>query len=100
MSFIYGRYRRTTSPFDINMAYESGYDMCVYFKGINTEDIMRFMYDLYYSRDKANRKYSTVFLNGKDFDKVYSTFDKAKIAMNNKINFSIIIGYFSSVKKG
>lgn len=79
------------SPFDINMAYESGYDMCVHFAGITPEQAMGFMLDLYYSRSEKNHKYTTIFLNGKDFDKVYDAFNKAKQAMGGTIKIPLVI---------
>lgn len=79
------------SPFDINMAYESGYDMCVHFAGLTPEQAMGFMLDLYYARSEKNHKYTTMFLNGKDFDKVYDAFHKAKIAMGGDIRIPLVI---------
>ncbi|TFG17735.1 MAG: hypothetical protein EU530_10235, partial [Promethearchaeota archaeon] len=79
------------SPFDINMAYESGYDMCVHFSGLSPEEATGFMLDLYYSRYEKNHKYTTIFLNGKDFDKVYDAFNKAKKAMGGTIKIPIVI---------
>ena len=79
------------SPFDINMAYESGYDMCVHFAGITPEQAMGFMLDLYYARSPKNHRYTTMFLNGKDFDKVYDAFNKAKKAMGGDIRIALVI---------
>jgi methylene-tetrahydromethanopterin dehydrogenase len=54
------------SPFDVNMAYDSGWDAVIPYAGVGLEDIAAFTQDAIFSRGPRGVRHTALFIGGRD----------------------------------
>lgn len=69
------------SPFDINVAYDAGYDIVVPLGGIDEWNIVRIIEDAMFSRGQKNAMYTKIFLNGSNHAQLKRILDIARETM-------------------
>ena len=69
------------SPFDVNMAYDAGYDAVVPYTGATPADVTTLTQDAIFSRGPKGVKRTGLFIGGRDLETALRMFDAAKKAM-------------------
>ncbi len=69
------------SPFDINVAYDAGYDVVVPLGGISESNINRIIEDAMFSRGEKGAKDTKIFLNGSNHAQLKRILDIARESM-------------------
>ena len=69
------------SPFDVNMAYDAGYDAVVPYTGTTPADVTTLTQDAIFSRGPKGVKRTGLFIGGRDLETALQMFDAAKKAM-------------------
>lgn len=69
------------SPFDVNMAYEAGYDGVIPYSGIALADIHAFTQDTIFSRSPEGIKKTSIFIGGRAFIPAIDMLNRARSAM-------------------
>lgn len=69
------------SPFDVNMAYDAGWDAVIPYAGVGLEDMAGFTQDAIFSRGPKGAKRTAIFIGGRDPVLASDMLDAAKGAM-------------------
>jgi len=69
------------SPFDVNMAYDAGYDAVVAYAGMSVADVVTLTQDAIFSRGPKGVRRTGIFIGGRDLDLALQMLDAAKKAM-------------------
>ena len=69
------------SPFDVNMAYDAGFDAVIGYSGIDTKNIAALVQDAIFSRSLTDTHRTGLFIGGKDLIGSLDMLDAAKKAM-------------------
>ncbi len=69
------------SPFDVNMAYDAGYDAIIPYTNVTLPDIKSLVQDAIFSRSLSNAKKTGIFICGKDVSLALDMMDSAKQSM-------------------
>jgi methylene-tetrahydromethanopterin dehydrogenase len=69
------------SPFDVNMAYDAGYDAVVPYTGAQLADVTTLTQDAIFSRGPKGVRRTGLFIGGRDLNTALQMFDAAKKAM-------------------
>ncbi|TFG17734.1 MAG: hypothetical protein EU530_10230 [Promethearchaeota archaeon] len=77
------------TPYDITMAYDSGYDAVIHFEDVKPEETVGLIQDLVFSR--RNNKYTTLFLNGRHENVFFEVLERVKKAMFGPFKVSVVI---------
>ena len=77
------------SPFDINMAYDSGFDKVSTYTNVEMDDINDLVQDIVFSRHPNDCKKTGLFIAGEDDEKAIEMMEKAKKAMVPPFEISI-----------
>ena len=80
---------KIVSPFDINMAYDSGFDNVATYTNITIDDISDLVQDIIFSRHPNDCKKTGLFIAGEDAEEAIETLEKAKKAMVPPFEISI-----------
>ncbi len=72
---------RHTSPFDINMAYDAGWDAAIPYSGVELEEVADLVQDTIFSRGPKGVRWTGIFLGGKDVYLALDMMEKAQEAM-------------------
>lgn len=78
------------SPFDVNMAYDAGYDAVVPYTGVTLADVVTLTQDAIFSRGPKRVRRTGIFIGGRDPDLALDMLDAAKKAMVPPFEVSII----------
>lgn len=70
-----------TSPFDINMAVDAGYDLAFPYQGLKLHEIKDMTQDVIFSRGPAGVKKTGIFIGGRDIGLAMDMLEKTKKAM-------------------
>jgi methylene-tetrahydromethanopterin dehydrogenase len=70
-----------TSPFDINMAVDAGFDAVVPYGNVQLNEVHALVQDAIFSRGPAGVKRTAIFIGGRDIGLALSMLDHAKKAM-------------------
>ncbi|MEM3587423.1 MAG: NAD(P)-dependent methylenetetrahydromethanopterin dehydrogenase, partial [Candidatus Jordarchaeaceae archaeon] len=65
------------SPFDMNMAYDAGFDVVIPLGGVKTEDTQKLVQDIIFSRGPKGAKYTAIFVGGSNVNQAQEIFEKA-----------------------
>ncbi|MEM2145905.1 MAG: NAD(P)-dependent methylenetetrahydromethanopterin dehydrogenase [Candidatus Jordarchaeaceae archaeon] len=65
------------SPFDMNMAYDAGFDVVIPLGGVKPEDAQRLVQDIIFSRGPKGAKFTAIFVGGSNVNQAQEIFDKA-----------------------
>lgn len=77
------------SPFDVNMAYDSGFDKVSTYTNVEMDDINDLVQDIVFSRHPNDCKKTGLFIAGEDDEKAIEMMEKAKKAMVPPFEISI-----------
>jgi methylene-tetrahydromethanopterin dehydrogenase len=77
------------TPYDITMAYDSGYDAVIHFEDVKPEETIGLIQDLVFSR--RNNKYTTLFLNGRHENVFFEVLERVKKSMFGPFKVSVVI---------
>ena len=69
---------KIVSPFDINMAYDSGFDNVATYTNITMEDVPDLVQDIIFSRHPNDCKKTGLFIAGEDAEEAIEMLEKAK----------------------
>ncbi|MBN8771511.1 MAG: methylenetetrahydromethanopterin dehydrogenase [Thiobacillus sp.] len=69
------------SPFDVNMAYDAGWNAVIPYSGVGLEDIAGFTQDAIFSRGPKGVKHTGIFIGGRDPMLAAGMLDAARKAM-------------------
>jgi len=69
------------SPFDVNMAYDAGWNAVIPYSGVGLEDIASFTQDAIFSRGPKGVKHTGIFIGGRDPMLAAGMLDAARKAM-------------------
>jgi len=73
--------RTHTSPFDINMAVDAGYDMAFHYQNVQLNEITDMTQDVIFSRGPTGVKKTGIFIGGRDIGLAMDMLSAAKKAM-------------------
>jgi len=79
------------SPFDVNMAYDAGYDAVVPYTGASVDDVTTLTQDAIFSRGPKGVKRTGLFIGGRDLATAMSMLDAAKKAMVPPFEVSVLV---------
>jgi methylene-tetrahydromethanopterin dehydrogenase len=79
------------SPFDVNMAYDAGYDAVVPYTGATVQDVTTLTQDAIFSRGPKGVKRTGLFIGGRDLTTSLAMFDAAKKAMVPPFEVSVLV---------
>ena len=80
---------KIVSPFDINMAYDSGFDNVATYTNITIDDISDLVQDIIFSRHPNDCKKTGLFISGEDAEEAIEMLEKAKKAMVSPFEISV-----------
>jgi methylene-tetrahydromethanopterin dehydrogenase len=79
------------SPFDVNMAYDAGYDAVMPYTGVTLPDVTTLTQDAIFSRGPKGAKRTGLFIGGRDLSMALQMFDAAKKAMVPPFEVSVFV---------
>ncbi len=72
---------KNLSPFDVNMAYDAGWDACTPYVGVSLEEVRGLVQDAIFSRGPKGVKRTGIFLGGRDAHLAMDMLEAARAAM-------------------
>jgi methylene-tetrahydromethanopterin dehydrogenase len=72
---------KNASPFDVNMAYDAGYDKIMPYTNVRLGEVTALTQDAMFSRSPSGIKREAIFIGGRDIDLAMQMISKAKAAM-------------------
>lgn len=72
---------KNLSPFDVNMAYDAGWDACTPYVGVQLEEVAGLVQDAIFSRGPKGVKRTGIFLGGRDGHLAMDMLEAARKAM-------------------
>jgi methylene-tetrahydromethanopterin dehydrogenase len=81
---------RHPTPFDILMAYDSGFDAIVPYQEVGAEDVRDIVQDAMFSRGVKGVNSTTIFIGGKDIEKSREILEGVKKSMFPPFEISVI----------
>jgi len=79
-----------TSPFDINMAADAGFDLVIPYNNVLLEHVQRLVQDTIFSRDQHGIKQTGIFFGGRNVDLSLDMLDAAEKAMVPPFQVSVL----------
>ena len=80
---------KIVSPFDINMAYDSGFDNVATYTNITMDEVSDLVQDIIFSRHPNDCKKTGLFIAGEDAEEAIEMLEKAKKAMVPPFQISV-----------
>jgi len=80
---------KIVSPFDINMAYDSGFDNVATYTNITLDEVSDLVQDIIFSRHPNDCKKTGLFIGGEDAEEAIEMLEKAKKAMVPPFKISV-----------
>ncbi len=71
---------KNASPFDVNMAYDGGFDKIMPYVNVNLGEVTGLVQDAIFSRSANGQKRQAIFIGGRDIDLAMDMFEAAKKA--------------------
>jgi len=72
---------KNASPFDVNMAFDAGFDKIVPYTNVELKEVMGLVQDAIFSRGPSGIKRESVFIGGRDIDVAMDMLDVARKSM-------------------
>ena len=72
---------KNASPFDVNMAFDAGFDKIVPYTNIELKEVMGLVQDAIFSRSPSGVKREGIFIGGRDIDVAMDMLEAARKAM-------------------
>ncbi len=80
---------KNASPFDVNMAFDAGYEKIIPYTNVELKEVMGLVQDAIFSRSPAGVKREGVFIGGRDIDLAMDMLAKAKESMVPPFEISV-----------
>jgi len=80
---------KNASPFDVNMAYDAGFDQVVPYTNVSLDEVVALTQDAIFSRSPSGIKREGIFIGGRDIDLAIQMLNSCKGAMFNPFVCSI-----------
>jgi methylene-tetrahydromethanopterin dehydrogenase len=80
---------KNASPFDVNMAYDAGYDKIMPYTNVGLAEVTGLAQDIIFSRSPSGIKREAVFIGGRDIDLAMQMIDACKKGMFAQFTCSI-----------
>jgi len=81
---------KNASPFDVNMAYDAGYDKIMPYTNVSLSEVAGLTQDAIFSRSPSGVKQEAIFIGGRDIDLAMYMLTAAKNAMFDPFRCSIL----------
>lgn len=81
---------KNVSPFDVNMAYDAGWDACMAYVGVTLEEIQGLVQDAIFSRGPKGVRRTGIFLGGRDAHMAVQMLEAARKAMVPPFEVSVL----------
>ncbi len=72
---------KNASPFDVNMAYDAGFDKIMPYTNVTLEEVAGLTQDAIFSRSPSGIKRESIFIGGRDIDLALDMQSAAKVSM-------------------
>lgn len=72
---------KNASPFDVNMAYDAGFDKIMPYTGVELKEVTGLVQDAIFSRSPSGVKRESVFIGGRDIDVAMEMLEAARKSM-------------------
>jgi methylene-tetrahydromethanopterin dehydrogenase len=79
-----------TSPFDVNMAVDAGFDVIVPYQNVQTDQVNGLVQDAIFSRGPAGAKRTGIFIGGREIGVALNMLDAARKAMVPPFEVSVL----------
>jgi methylene-tetrahydromethanopterin dehydrogenase len=79
------------SPFDVNMAYDAGFDAVVPYAGMGVSEVKTLTQDAIFSRGPKGVRRTGIFIGGRNLDLALEMFDAAKQSMVPPFEVSVFV---------
>ena len=80
---------KNVSPFDVNMAYDAGFDKVVPYTNVTLDEVVALTQDAIFSRSPSGVKCEGIFIGGRDIDLAMQMLNLSKGAMFNPFSCSV-----------
>jgi methylene-tetrahydromethanopterin dehydrogenase len=80
---------KNVSPFDVNMAYDAGWDAATPYTGVETGEVSDLVQDAIFSRGPRGVRRTGLFIGGRDVDLAMDMFEEARAAMVPPFEISV-----------
>ena len=80
-----------TSPFDINMAVDAGFDMVIPYSNVALDEIHGLIQDAIFSRGPKGARHTAAFIGGRDIHLAMQMLAAAKDAMVPPFDISVMV---------
>ena len=80
---------KNVSPFDVNMAYDAGYQAVIPYTDISLDQVAAYTQDVIFSRGPKGVRRTAIFLGGRDIGVAYDMMDIARKAMVQHFEVSV-----------
>ena len=81
---------KNASPFDVNMAYDAGFDKVVPYTNVELKEVAGLVQDAIFSRSPGGIKRESIFIGGRDIDLAMDMLEAAKNAMFPPFEISVL----------
>jgi methylene-tetrahydromethanopterin dehydrogenase len=82
---------KQASPFDVNMAYDAGFQAVATYTGMSAQDVATLTQDAIFSRGPKGVRRTGIFIGGRDLGDALGMFDAAKKAMVPPFEVSVFV---------
>jgi methylene-tetrahydromethanopterin dehydrogenase len=80
---------KNASPFDVNMAYDAGFDKVVAYTNVELKEVMGLVQDAIFSRGPSGVKRESIFIGGRDIDMGMDMLEAARSSMVPPFEISV-----------
>jgi methylene-tetrahydromethanopterin dehydrogenase len=80
---------KNASPFDVNMAYDAGFDKVVAYTNVELKEVMGLVQDAIFSRGPSGVKRESIFIGGRDIDMGMDMLETARSSMVPPFEISV-----------
>lgn len=80
---------KNASPFDVNMAYDAGFDKVVSYTNVELKEVMGLVQDAIFSRSPSGVKRESIFIGGRNIDVAMDMLEAARNSMVPPFEISV-----------
>ena len=81
---------KNASPFDVNMAFDAGFENIVPYTNITLNEVTGLTQDAIFSRSASGQKSEAIFIGGRDIDLTMDMLEAAKKALFHHLKFQCL----------
>lgn len=82
---------RHVSPFDVNMAYDAGFDAVVPYSGVSESEFVTLVQDAMFSRGPRGARYTALFIGGSSLSQSLHMLEAAKRTMFDPFRLNVMV---------